>query len=197
MSRTIGVFLFVGAVFFAGGLLYPEGRPPPVEQPIAFNHKLHAEKGVSCSHCHFRCEKNRDEDGDLDCDACDESEFIFCERHVTCPDHKLPGLPGVAVCAGCHDGDDPDTPAKATLLRHIEAGEPIPWQTVTRIDGSNVHFSHRTHAMLGKILCSECHGEMETAESPPTRPAVEVDMDWCIDCHHSLDASEGCVACHR
>lgn len=197
MDRSIGLMVLVGVFFFAGGFLFRGGPSPDASQPIPFNHKVHAANDIACSECHFRCEQNRDEDGDLACAACEESAFIFCENHVACPDHKLPGLPGAEVCASCHEGDDPEGPGKTALLAYLESGRPIPWERVTRIETSNVHFSHRTHAIVEEILCVECHGDVGSMESPPSRPAVDVRMDWCLRCHHEQGASEGCVACHR
>lgn len=197
MDRSAGLLALFGAIFFAGGMLLTPTSHPDVVQPIAFNHKVHGASDVGCNECHFRCEKNRDEDGDLDCARCEASGFIFCEEHVICPDHQLPGLPAVEVCANCHDGDDPDTQEKAALLRYLESGEAIPWKRVTSMNRSNIYFSHRNHAILESIPCSTCHGAMEEMETPPPSPPVEMDMDWCLECHHDEDASEGCVACHR
>jgi hypothetical protein len=197
VDRSLGLFVLIGALFFAGGALLARSSSPAIEQPFPFNHKVHAEGDVDCSDCHFRCEKNRDEDGDLDCAKCEESEFIFCEEHVVCPDHTLPGLPGLSVCAGCHEGDDADSPQKETLIGHLESGEPIRWKRVTSLSTSNIYFSHRTHAVLKKIPCSECHGDIEKMTEPPRRPPLEMGMEWCLDCHHEEGASEGCVACHR
>lgn len=178
-------------------MIFSAGGPEEVVQPIPFNHKLHVESDIQCSECHFRCEKNRDEDGDVDCSGCEESEFFFCEDHLLCPDHKLPGLPGLEVCAGCHDADEGDEPSKAVLATHLTEGKEIPWRRITRLPSSNVYFSHRRHAILGKIPCSECHGVVEEMTEPPRVPPVDLSMDGCLECHHESDESEGCVGCHR
>ena len=77
-----------------------------------------------------------------------------------------------------------------------EKGEEIPWQRVYRMPG-HVFFSHQRHVTLAKVQCPICHGAIEKAVTPPTRPAVNQEMDWCIACHESRQVSVDCNACHR
>jgi hypothetical protein len=197
MDRSVGLLVLFAVTFFAGGLLLSAPDPVEVLQPVPFNHKIHATFNVGCGDCHFRCEKTRDEDGDLECDLCAQSDVFFCEQHIACPDHTLPGLPSVEVCASCHEGDDPETPAKAALMEYVDELRPIPWRRVTALQESNVFFSHRRHALLAKIDCKTCHGDVGHMESPPSAPQVETSMDWCLACHREQDQDEGCVRCHR
>lgn len=216
MDRSVGVFVLAAVIAWIAGLLLSAGSTNPVVQPIDFNHKVHT-KRVKCRECHFICEHNRDEDGEISCEACLESETPFCEKHMRCPDHKLPGLPQTRDCLRCHaddltelkntpaEKDKPSDRRKRVLLEYVtfdEADElaavrPIPWKRVTRLPRSNIYFSHRTHALVKKIACKICHGEVSEWEHPPPSPVVQFSMDVCLDCHHAENATDSCLSCHR
>jgi hypothetical protein len=197
IDRSIALLIVFAVVFFAGGTLFSSPDRLETIQPIPFNHEVHASFAIECGDCHFRCEKNRDAGGDIECDACLESTSIFCEAHLACPDHNSAGVPELAVCVECHEDDDPDTPQKAALLSYVESGNPIPWKRISTLPGSNALFSHRRHALIGEIQCQECHGPMESMTEPPQQPPEEFGMDWCVECHQTKSVNEGCVACHR
>ncbi len=217
MSRSVALFFLATLVVFVGSLLFAPTAAPQVTQPFEFNHAAHAE-ATSCWDCHFICEKNRDEDFDIDCEDCLEADGPFCEEHVKCADHKLPGVPTIATCVRCHEydlldlnGKDPSEEwapnelAQAKLLDFVEIDEydeitamhPLDWNRVTQIKTSCVYFNHRTHALTGGIACAECHGDMASLETPPTEPAMNLKMNWCLDCHEEQDVSTDCVSCHR
>ncbi|MFQ5504528.1 MAG: cytochrome c3 family protein [Planctomycetota bacterium] len=221
MHKSIAFFIVAAAASWLGGLTLAAVQPEPVVQPIDFNHKVHV-KRVDCRECHFLCENNRDEDGELDCDDCEDADTPFCPEHAKCPDHKLPGFPTVRDCLRCHEDDllelrdsapGEDEPAdhrKRVLLDYVtfdEFDEPrihkeIPWKRVTEITTSNVYFSHRTHAILQKLPCEGCHGAVGDTEHPPAHPSITGRMDWCLECHRETGASEEsaltqCCSCHR
>ena len=217
MDRSIGFFGLTFLIFLVAGIAFAPSESNKVEQPFPFNHAAHSSK-TECWDCHFRCEENRDEDGDVDCEDCEDADGPFCSEHMLCGDHKLPGLPGIQVCIGCHEYDLLDlktTPASADeeanikaqrkLLEWVEFDEydevanlkPLEWQRVTRLSGSCIYFSHRTHTLVGEIACEECHGDVSSLTSPPEVPVVELGMNWCIDCHQQRDVTEDCMACHR
>jgi cytochrome c7-like protein len=217
MDKSIALFFLSALVFLGGGLLLSSGVSPDVSQPFAFNHAAHSQK-TNCWDCHFICEKNRDEDGDIDCEDCDDAEGPFCEEHLKCADHKLPGLPGTEDCLRCHeydlldllqreDGADlaPNERAQMELLDFVEFNEydevqkirPLLWNRVTQIKTSCVYFSHRTHALVGGLACDECHGDMASMERPPLQPEMDLSMQWCLDCHEDRQISIECLACHR
>jgi cytochrome c7-like protein len=217
MDRSYGIFALALTAFLVGGILMPAPSAEDVVQPIDFNHRVHTEK-TTCWECHFICEDNRDEDGELDCDDCEEADGPFCAEHLKCPDHKLPGLPQTTDCLRCHIYDLVDllgversadeAPAdrkKRVLFDYVEFDEyeepvlkgPIPWQRVTTIDTSCVYFSHRTHALVAEIECSTCHGDVGSMTSPPKRPDVAVSMSWCLDCHTDRSTTAECASCHR
>ena len=214
--------LFVGLV---GGTVLGRTRSDPVVQPIDFNHKVHAQK-MHCRECHFRLEDARDEDGDLDCEDCEEADTPFCEEHAHSADHTLPDIPTAGLCVQCHEEDlvklkgqpkqkdEPSDRKKRSLLQFVNIDEAdtvtvakeIPWKRVTSITTSKVHFSHRRHAQIAGIACSKCHGDVAELEHPPAKPAVVVNMKWCLDCHEQhvtknngkgRETMTQCLSCHR
>jgi mono/diheme cytochrome c family protein len=147
------------------------------EQPILFNHTLHAGKvdkgnlGINCQYCHSSAEKS-----------------------------KHAGIPSTNVCMNCHQavaqgrseagtkeiqkiyaaiGWDPDK------MAYTGKQEPVRWVKVHNLP-DHAFFSHATHVSVGKLECQECHGpideQMDVAEqwSPLT-------MGWCINCHNEKE----------
>ena len=140
----------------------------PVEQPIAFNHRLHVEElGSDCTDCH-----------------------LYAQSGVRAT------IPNIELCGDCHEEAQTESAEEARLVEYIQAAEPVPWQKIYSVP-DHVYFSHRRHTMLGEIACETCHGEMRNLETPMTRPAVAVDMDFCMDCHYATDTSNDCLLCHR
>ena len=137
-------------------------------QPIAFSHKKHAENNVTCGVCHK-----------------------FYDRSAEA------GLPGVGVCNGCHEDVVYVSLEKEKLLRFASALEEIPWRQVYEVP-QHVLFSHERHVGVGKIGCSQCHGDVAKAAAPITKQAVKLGMDECIDCHRRTYANPNeCLMCHR
>lgn len=154
-----------------GGDEVPHYKP---EQPILFNHTLHAGKvdkgnlGINCQYCHSSAEKS-----------------------------KHAGIPSTNVCMNCHKAVDTGrNTGKAEIAKiYAAAGwdgkkftgteTPVRWVKVHNLP-DHVAFSHATHVSVGKIECQECHGpideQMDVAEqwSPLT-------MGWCIDCHNKTE----------
>ncbi|MBI4605241.1 MAG: cytochrome c3 family protein [Planctomycetes bacterium] len=167
------------AIAVAGAALaaraFESDRLPP--QPIAFNHRLHLERaqGIAC----------------LDC-------------HSSATSQTYAGIPGKAICFGCHDPDpDPDDasadarkPAFDTLMAFAKDEGDIPWRRVTATR-EDVFFSHRRHVAVAKIDCRRCHGDMPERTSPPTHGPIVISMDECLSCHEETKASADCVSCHR
>lgn len=139
----------------------------PVEQPIAFNHRLHVEDlGSDCTDCH-----------------------LYAETGVRAT------IPNIELCADCHSEAQTESPEEAKLVEHIERQEPIPWQKVYWVP-DHVYFSHRRHTSMAGIGCETCHGSMAEQEKPVTRQAVKISMDRCMDCHYDTGASNDCLLCH-
>lgn len=140
----------------------------PIEQPIAFNHRLHVEDlGSECTDCH-----------------------LYAQSGVRAT------IPNIEVCADCHEEAQTESTEEARLVEYIQAAEPVPWQKIYRVP-DHVYFSHRRHTMLAEIACETCHGEMGALETPMVRPAVPTSMDFCMDCHYATETSNDCLLCHR
>jgi hypothetical protein len=124
-----GVLLVVivlgGAVFF----LASGSRAAP-EQPIAFDHKAMAQKGISCLFCHSDATKS-----------------------------PAAGMPSVEKCMGCHNVIAVNAPEIKELADYWQRREPIPWARVNRLPRF-VYFSHRVHVVAGGFNCERCHGDV-------------------------------------
>ncbi|MEJ2086119.1 MAG: cytochrome c3 family protein [Acidobacteriota bacterium] len=141
---------------------------PSIEQPIAFNHRLHIEDvGLECTDCH-----------------------LYAETGVRAT------IPNIEVCADCHAEAQSDSPEEARLVEYIQSESLVPWRKIYRVP-QHVYFSHRRHTSLGEIPCQTCHGQMESRETPVTRAEVAVTMDFCMTCHEQAGASNDCQFCHR
>jgi hypothetical protein len=142
-------------------------------QPIAFNHQKHIQNNVQCEVCHQYYAKS-----------------------------NIAGLPSVRVCIRCHEDVIFLTPEKEKLQRYSRSGEEIPWKLVSSVP-PHVYFSHKRHVTFGKIECSACHGDAAQWTSPPTEPAVPLDMNMCINCHQQMREKTNlvdvynCNRCHR
>jgi mono/diheme cytochrome c family protein len=157
-----------------GGDEVPHYKP---EQPILFNHTLHAGKAdkgnlaINCQYCHSSAEKS-----------------------------KHAGIPSTNVCMNCHKAVNAGRTEAGTkeiqkIYKHAgwdpEKGaytgkeEPVRWVKVHNLP-DHAYFNHAQHVAVGKIECQTCHGPidevMDVAEqwSPLT-------MGWCIDCHNKTE----------
>lgn len=161
------IFILLGgflALFLFAILFFPTlwGR---VVQPIAFNHKIHADNDLECMDCHpyFK-------------------------------DHATSGKPSLETCVSCHEELLGESKAEKTLLEYIKSREEIEWNRLYRVP-EDVYFSHRRHVVLGNIECSICHGDIGESSQPPSRPleiTMEKCMNCheqkgasldCIACH--------------
>lgn len=166
--RKFAPFLigFVVAVLLVTLGLRPWERR--VQQPIAFNHRIHVEDvGLPCTGCHE-----------------------FAEERAAA------SVPNKTLCLNCHAEAISQNPEEDKIRQYAQRNEEIPWVRVhqTRPD---VFFSHRRHVALGKIACTTCHGEMGKRERPPQKPPIRLAMEDCIACHQQRRVSTDCLTCHR
>jgi cytochrome c553 len=141
---------------------------PSIEQPIAFNHRLHIEDvGLECTDCH-----------------------LYAETGVRAT------IPNIEMCADCHAEAQSDSPEEARLVEYIQSESLVPWRKIYRVP-EHVYFSHRRHTSLGEVPCQACHGKMESRETPVKRAEVPVTMEFCMSCHDQVGASNDCLLCHR
>lgn len=101
------------------------------QQPIAFTHKVHLEKGLECVGCHQGVEQGPNA-----------------------------GLPSVKLCMTCHLAIATDKPEIKKVAAFLERGEEIPWQRVYGYYSSaHVRFNHAPHIRAG-VTCATCHGDL-------------------------------------
>lgn len=162
-------FFALGAVlFFAGGLIaLPRWIHSPVRQPIQFNHNKHKQAGLGCTDC-----------------------------HATVLEQASAGLPDLSICMTCHESAVTESKEEEKIRTIAASGGELAWNPVTQVP-TDVYFSHRRHAKLGKLDCSVCHGKTGESLRPPEQPAVAMKMDNCLDCHRKMRANEDCYGCHR
>ena len=128
MVRIAILFLAVGA----GALLVnASDRPKDVEQPLFFNHRIHAgENQIPCLYCHVHARRS-----------------------------AVAGVPSVYRCIGCHRIIGKETPDLIKLKEYWTDKESIPWVKVYDLPDF-VRFTHKRHILKG-IDCEECHGPVK------------------------------------
>ncbi len=142
--------------------------PQMIDQPVAYNHSIHVnDVGMECTECHIGVE-NR--------------------ARAT--------LPTIQICEDCHSEMNGETEAEAFVVAAVENSEEIIWNRIYKLP-DHVYFSHRRHISLGKIECTQCHGDVQDFETPPLTPQVELTMEFCMDCHEEQNVNNDCLACHR
>jgi hypothetical protein len=162
MLRLVGICVL--ASIFGGFTLWTWR----IEQPIAFNHRLHVEDlGSDCTDCH-----------------------LYAETGVRAT------IPNIEVCADCHEEAQGESEHEARLVEYIQSEELVPWRKIYRVP-DHVYFSHRRHTTLGNLACETCHGRVEILETPLSRPDIDLGMDFCMDCHYQSNVSNDCLLCHR
>ena len=187
---AVGLLVVCAAVFAGAADLYPytpEELTGP-EQPIQFNHQIHAggitdgNLGIPCLYCHGPAERGWDAT-----------------------------VPAVSTCMGCHQyvkqGRTPGSEQEiAKLHEHFEKGESIPWVRIHWVPDF-VQFKHMRHVQAG-VACQECHGQVQDMKRvylvPQTRytkrsfflPTQKLEMGWCMECHLQRGATNDCAACH-
>lgn len=136
-----------------------------VKQPIAFNHKIHAENDLEC----------------LDC-------------HPYFQEHASSGKPSIETCSSCHEEPLGESKKEKKIVEYVNSGKEVEWQRLYRVP-EDVFFSHRRHVVLGNIECKICHGDIGESSKPPSKPIritmkncmqchEEKDVtNDCISCH--------------
>jgi len=89
------------------------------EQPLAFNHEIHAQRGIQCQFCHYGVTKS-----------------------------PSAVIPSVELCMGCHEYVRTDSPIIQDLAGYWERQEPIPWKRVYQ-QADYVYFNHQSHIAGG------------------------------------------------
>ncbi len=123
-------------------------------------------------------------------------QCLFC--HPSALRSSVAGIPSVQKCMGCHAVIEADNPAIQEVAGYWERGEPIPWVRVNA-QPDFVFFSHQPHLGAG-LNCETCHGDV--GSMTVARPAVKMDMGWCLDCHLKQPEAKvarlaDCLTCHK
>jgi len=196
VSRHRGKLMFLGGLIAAlavGWLGFPIVLYETIDQPLQFSHATHT--------------------GDLlgmDCEACHE----FDEAGRFC------GVPGIALCATCHEEALGDSPAEQHLVEaFIHPNLEIPWLVYAR-QPDNVFFPHAAHIVLAEISCERCHGPHGHSDRlrPYQRNRISgygrdiwgsniagiasapwdgMKMGDCSRCHRQRGIVESCQDCHK
>lgn len=151
--------------------------------------------GVAINACSFDATASPDQpiafshrihvENEIDCSYCHE----YYDRYA------VAGIPRVSVCVDCHEFMEPvePNPDLDRIFEFADAGEEIPWVRLYELP-QYAHFNHKWH-IQAEIDCQTCHGDIGTSDRA-TRHMV-YDMDWCLSCHESQEASVDCVTCHK
>jgi len=174
----LAVCLALGlALGLAGGwLAWPKLSSVTLTQPIRFSHSAHARQDVACAACHF-----------------------------TGQGGAFGGLPGVAVCAGCHPEptggrSDDEKEADKLVSEYVKKRKDVPW-LVLAAQPDHVRFPHGPHL---DRACASCHPDMSREDYPALRrdrisgyTNWTMSMQRCRGCHQASGAGQDCVLCHR
>lgn len=133
------------------------------EQPIKFNHKLHAgQYGIQCQYCHTGVDKA-----------------------------KNASIPSLSTCMNCHNyikqGPQYGTTEIAKIEDHIKNNIPVEWVRIHNLP-DHVYFSHAQHVNAGKLACENCHGKVQEMER--VQEVSTLEMGWCINCHRETKVDE-------
>ena len=129
------------------------------------------------------------------------SHNIHLAKGATCTDCHAgvetgarAGLPGINTCMICHSQIATDRPLIQQITKMSEEGRDLDWNRVySYFPESHVRFEHAPH-IRAKVECSNCHGNQ--VEQTVARRAVDMDMQFCVNCHKQKQASNDCLTCH-
>jgi menaquinone reductase, multiheme cytochrome c subunit len=191
--RVLCAFLcgLVGSLAF-GWWGFPRLLYKSEPQPLAYNHRVHGEKGS------------------LECSGC----------HEVAADGQFAGIPRTESCAVCHGETLGKSEAERTLVtRYVGPGREIEWKVYSR-QPANARFSHAIHVNKAGMKCEECHGGRGTTTTAEPfvrnritgesrniwgprmvrvglKPGEGMKMSDCEACHESRGVDAGCLGCHR
>ena len=108
---------------------------------------------------------------------------IYC--HPSARYSASAGIPGVNVCMNCHslvrEGTQSGEIEIKKLVAASEQNYPLQWIRINNLP-EHVQFNHAIHYEVGKIDCTECHGDVEQIDR--LSQVQELSMKWCLDCHN-------------
>jgi hypothetical protein len=211
-----GFFLALGAGYAYTWYDYETMR----EQPIAFDHKIHAgQLGVPCSDCHNAAAISRQATMPAvqKCASCHKAIQVRLEELIEFEIEKIEAekekiasdFADGKITAAERDNklvkkdrelarkDRELDPVRRKNLQkikeHVDKQEPIAWVRVHALP-SHVYFSHKPH-IKQNIECTTCHGRVEWMGI--ARQVAPLTMGWCVSCHKSRNAPHDCTTCHQ
>jgi hypothetical protein len=120
---------------------------------------------------------------------------LFC--HSDARRSPAAGIPSMEKCMGCHKVILTEDENIQILADYWQRQEPILWQRYLQLPRF-VYFSHRVHVAVAGLNCENCHGAV--GRMTVARPVFEINMGFCLDCHHEQDNAgqlSECVVCHQ
>lgn len=140
------------------------------DQPIKYDHKLHAGKlDIDCQYCHSIAAKS---------------------KHAS--------IPSMNVCMNCHKAVSKRDEAgnvnpeiqkiydavgwDAENAQYLKGAKkkPIKWVRIHNLPDL-AYFNHSQHVAVGKVECQTCHGEIQEMEKVAQHATLQ--MGWCVNCH--------------
>ncbi len=163
-AKWVHYIIILSALWVGGELTYVEaanlGRQQyyQPDQPIWFSHKVHAgQNQIDCEYCHFTAESS---------------------MHA--------GIPPASVCMNCHSqvkqGKRTGKKEIAKIYEALKKKKPIKWIKVHNLPDF-VYFNHEQHVKVGKLNCTECHGDV--AKMDQIAQVKNLSMGWCLHCHRT------------
>ncbi len=157
----IGFAALIILLFF---LLRPQSTS---EQPIAFDHEIMVQMGITCLYCHNEARLS-----------------------------PAAGMPSVQKCMGCHKVVDSLVPVIQQVAGYWDRQEPIPWVRVNQM-ARFVFFSHEVHVNGGQNCenCHGDVGHMQIAR-PVVRMNMGWCVN-CHQKQPDSARLVDCLICHR
>jgi len=161
LSKALAVAVLAATAVAAG--LWWSGSEPPPAQPVAFDHKLHAEAGLTCDTCHQLYDAS-----------------------------AKAGLPTANFCMSCHQVVKSDSPEVKKIAQFQQAGGIIPWVRLYETPGF-VYFNHsrhikaevkcaECHGNTGTVSVSAAEMEFTMAACMDCHRVRKASLD-CLTCH--------------
>jgi hypothetical protein len=103
----------------------------------------------------------------------------YCHTSVAISSYA--GMPSTQTCMTCHSELWRNSPMLEPVRSSYQTNQSIQWQRVYRLP-EFVFFNHGIHISKG-VGCSTCHGRVD--QMPLLWPAVDLEMEWCLNCHRN------------
>jgi len=168
-NKIILAALFIVFVIAGFYLVDNNSNQNAVSVPVSFSHFAHTSKHK------IKC--------------------IVCHRGVKT--EVRAGIPDIQICSLCHSRIiNPSSKREKQIYNYVKENKRIPWENYFRVP-DYVYFSHRRHVRLGKLDCTECHGDMKKQTSPVLKNFKPFKMQFCFDCHLKEKVTSDCGNCHH